>query len=266
MKTITFIWIIALAVLSHKAFAQIHPESVYNYSGTYTSLRNSGDKFFIMDVPASQCRIYNMDHSLWKTINLPMPANNYLYDIKFVSEGLFTDDERLALAYVYYSYNATTQVYSYNARVITESGQQLLSIPGCLYLHVHDMKQHGVKLLAYIYDFSVWPETVKTHAYSLPGQLATKANDPEYSIANLHPAFPNPAITYLNIPYQLPESVREGLLTLSDMQGHIVRTYHVDHHVNYLRIDVRDLPSGTYVHTLFANGKITGSGKVVIRR
>lgn len=40
-------------------------------------------------------------------------------------EGLFTDDNRLALAYVYYSYDESTQVYSYNARVITESGHHI---------------------------------------------------------------------------------------------------------------------------------------------
>lgn len=91
------------------AFAQISPEYTYNYSAAYTNLRYSGDKLFIMDVPENQCRIYNMDHSLWKTINLSVPANHYLYDIRYVSEGLFTDDERLSLAYIYYSYDTNTQ-------------------------------------------------------------------------------------------------------------------------------------------------------------
>ena len=266
MKTNSLIWIGAMVLYMSTASAQIRLEYSYDYSGTYTSLKYSGDKLFIMDVPASQCRIYNMDHSLWKTIHLPVPANNYLYDIKYVSEGLFTNDEHLALAYVYYSYNASTQVYSYNAKIISESGQELLSIPGCLYLDVHDMKQQGFKLLAYSYNFNVWPETVKTLVYSLPGQLATKANSPEIIRAMASPAFPNPASSFLILPYKLPDGNSEGLLTLSDMQGHAVRTFRVDSHFEHLRIDVRSLPAGTYVHSLTSGGQIVETGKVIVGR
>lgn len=266
MKTNTLIWLCLLIVLWQPASGQITLENSYDYSGTYTSLKQSGDKLYIMDVPASQCRIYNMDHSLWKTINLPVPANNFLSDVKFVSEGLFTDDDRLALAYVYYSYNSSNQVYSYNAKVITESGQELLSIPGCLYLYVHDMKNEGYKLLAYSYNFSIWPETVKTLVYSLPGQIATKAFSPEYNFGTLPPAYPNPASTYTIIPYKLPDGVNEGIVILSDMHGKAVRTYQVDRHFDHLRIDTGGLPAGIYIHSLIVNERVAGEGKVIVQR
>ncbi len=266
MRIIRYIWLFLLVVMWHAVAGQIRLEYTYNYSGTYASLTYSGDRFYVMDVPANQCWIYNMDHSLWKTINLPMPANHFLYDIKYVSEGLFTDDERLALAYVYYSYDESTQVYSYNARVITESGQELLSIPGCLYLYVHDMKNEGVKLVAYSYDFSVWPETVKTLVYSLPGQSATKAFSPGNMEEKDPPAFPNPATTHTNIPYKLPDGVMEGVVTLTDMHGQLVRSYRVDRNLENLRVDTRGFPAGVYVYSLIANQEVINEGKIMVRR
>ena len=91
--------LIAAFLLPFLAFGQINLENTYNYSGTYTRLSNSGDKFYIMDVAASQCRVYNANHTLWKTINLTVPSGNYLYDIKYLSENLFTTDNSLCLAY-----------------------------------------------------------------------------------------------------------------------------------------------------------------------
>jgi hypothetical protein len=130
-----------------------------------------------MDVGANQCRIYNTDHTLWKTINLAVPAGNYLYDIKFVSENLFTLDNSLCLAYVYYYYNELNQYYTFQARVIKETGEELISIPGCQYLYLHKLEEPGSKLLAYSYNYSVSPYTIQTHAFSLPGYLTTFPGD-----------------------------------------------------------------------------------------
>ncbi len=264
MKRLGVICVVYMMVFLGAVSGQISPEHSYNYSGTYTRLKNSGDKFYIMDVPASQCRIYNVDHSLWKVVNLHVPANNFLYDIRFVSEGLFTSDDRLALAYVYYSYNSTTQVYSYNAKVATESGEELLSIPGGLYLSLHDLGAQGVKLVAYSYDFSVFPETVKTHIYRLPGQDATKVNSQDMAGYSAN-AFPNPAHAYTRIPYKLPEGVNEGEIILIDIKGNQIRSYRVDKNFDHLRIDTSDMPAGVYVYSVKADRGIVQTGKFVVR-
>ncbi len=264
MKRLVVIYMVFMLIFFGQASGQISLEQSYNYSGTYSKLKNSGDKFYIMDVPASQCRIYNMDHSLWKVVSLSVPANNYLYDIKFLSEGLFTSDDRLALAYVYYNYNTSTQVYSYNAKVVTESGQELLSIPGGLYLSLHDLGEQGVKFVVYGYNFSVFPETVQTHIYRLPGQDATKANLQEMVEYSTN-AFPNPAHNYTIIPYKLPESVNEGEIRLMDVKGILIRSYRVDKHFDHLRIDTSDLPAGVYVYSVVVDRGIVQTAKFVVR-
>lgn len=151
-------------------FSQIVLESTYPHSGTYTKLANSGYKFFVMDVGANQCRIYN-NHTLWKTINLSVPSNHYLYDIKFVTENLFTTDNSLCLVYIYYNYNSAGQYYTYTAKVIKENGTELLTIPGCQYFYVQTIPDGGAKMVAYSYNYSVSPVTIQTHVSDLPGHL-----------------------------------------------------------------------------------------------
>jgi hypothetical protein len=125
--------VLIMAIMAQSVFlaGQITLESTYNHSGTFTNLAQSGYKFYVMDVVANQCRIYNVNHTIWKTINLPVPTDNYLYDIRYISENLFTTDNSLCLAYIYYSYNTTNQYYTYTTKVIRENGTELLSIPGC---------------------------------------------------------------------------------------------------------------------------------------
>lgn len=69
--------------------AQVTLEKSYDHSLSVTKINQSEYKYFLMDVGSGQCRIYNLDHSLWKTINIALPANYYLFDINSLSVNLF---------------------------------------------------------------------------------------------------------------------------------------------------------------------------------
>jgi hypothetical protein len=175
MNKIVNTLVFCLLVVS--GYGQIIHEQTYDHSGTYTRLTNSGVKIFVMDVGLNQCRIYNPDHSLWKTINLNMPPDHYLYDIQYVSENLFATDNSLYLAYIYYNYNTIGQYYTFTASITKEDGTELINISGCQYLFVHSLEEEGARLLAYSFDYSVFPYTVQTHAYHLPGNIMVLPGD-----------------------------------------------------------------------------------------
>lgn len=260
----TFILIAVFLLNFNFATAQIILEESYDYSATYTKLAHSGYKIYIMDVVASECRIYNTDHSLWKTINLSIPANNYLYDIKYVSEGLFTNDNTLSLVYIYYYYDETFQYYTYNAKVVTENGTELLSIPGCQYLYATTIPEEGTKMVAYSYDYSILFYTVQTNFYDLPGELVSGTEgltSPEVSVKN---AFPNPATDFSTVPYELPDGVEEGKIQISDIQGKIIQTFKVDNHFDHLRVNTQQYPRGTYFYRLIAGNYSSRANKLII--
>lgn len=240
--------------------AQIYLEKDYNASTGLTELAISGYKYYLMDVVNNQCRIYNMDHSAWKTINLSIPAGMTLYDIKFVSETLFNTDSKVELAYIYYSYDTTLLFYTYYTKVINENGMELLSIPGCSYLEVDRPGTYGTKMLAYVYDYSIINWTLNTLVYSLPGTLPTGGIAVEGQRKQDKP-FPNPASAMITIPYQLPDGVSKGEISLINGSGQLIQRYRVDRTFRELLIQTAGMPKGIYLYQLKTDQGIISSGK-----
>ena len=260
-KTPLLFAVLLSAVIAHSQIVFEH-----NYPGsTYiTKLANSGNKYFLMDWNNNQCKLYNMDHSVWKTINLPVPAGNYLYDIRYVSETLFNLDAKVELAYVNYSYDTTLFYYSYVTKVINEDGTELLAIPGAQYSEVISTMGNGTKFLAYVYNYSVAPYTVNTLVYSVPGQVLSDGPAdiglPEIS----SPAFPNPCSTSVTIPYSLPVGTVSGEILLIDNKGNTVKTYRVDKTFNNLQLNTAGMPKGLYFYRIKAGDKYSSGGKIII--
>ena len=245
-------------------FAQINLEHTYDQSGTFTRLSISGDKFFVMDVVNNRCVIYNTDHTTWKTINLPVPANNYLYDVKYLSENLFTTDNGLCLAYVYYQYDETNQYYTFNAKIIRENGTVIATIPGCQYLNAYNTENQGSKLVAYSYDYSIVLYTTTTRVYSLPGTMTATSEQGDYSFAPSLPAFPNPASTEVTIPYSLPSGANPARLILTNAAGQMIREVRINANEQQYILDIQGIPAGVYFYTIDA-GENSIAGKIVVR-
>jgi hypothetical protein len=258
MKKLIFLF--SLVILMSTARAQIYLEKNYDASTGLTELAISGYKYYLMDVVNNQCRLYNMDHSAWKTINLTVPAGMYLYDIKFVSETLFNTDSKVELAYIYYSYDTTLLFYTYYTKVINENGMELLSIPGCSYVEVDRPGTHGTKMLAYVYDYSIINWTLNTLVYSLPGTLPTGGIAVEGGSRQARP-YPNPANAMIAIPYQLPEGISEGEISLVHVSGQLIQRYRVDRTFRELLIQTAGLPKGIYLYHLKTEQGIISSGK-----
>ncbi len=248
MKKILPVIFILLSVIVN---GQITLEKTYDASGTFVNLTNSGDKFYIMDVVNNQCRIYNTDHTLWKTINLPVPVNNYLYDIRYVSENMFTLSNELCLAYVYYAYNTTSEYYTFNAKVIKDDGTVLLTIPGCQYMSAFTTENSAVKLLTYSYDYSIALYTITTRVYNLPGTITSieESEIPSGKIS-LSPAFPNPASSFIKIPYLLPEGTASAILKISDSNGRLITTRQLLNTSDNITVQLNDYPSGIYIYSI----------------
>jgi len=258
-KTILLIVFLTLLKVS---YSQITLEHTYPASATLTELSVSGYKYYLMDVPNHQCRLYNTDHSLWKTISLTVPDGMYLYNVQYVSDTLFNKDNKVELAYTYYSYDTTLLYYTYYTSVIDEDGIELLAIPGCSYVNVINTSTNGTKMFAYVYDYSIILYTVNTLVFSLPGHL------PPGGISTpgegfLKNAFPNPASSAVTIPYQLPQGVNDAQILLINGSGHVVKSYRVDRTFHELIIPTGELPKGVYLYQLKTDKGIISSAKLI---
>jgi hypothetical protein len=262
MKKNLFLLFFAAIMTISNSIAQITQEHNYSASATLTEMAVSGYKYFLMDVTNNQCRIYNLDHSIWKTINLNVPSGMYLYDIRYVSETLFNTDNKVELAYIYYSYDTTLLYYTYYTKIINEDGTQLLSIPGCAYVDVITAGSHGTKLMAYVYDYSIVLWTLNTLVYSLPGNLFAGESQIETGNVNRHP-YPNPSQSFINIPYSLPAGAENGQLQIINTSGHVLKTYRLRPDVDKLLVPLNDLPAGGYFYQVKTSHEIMSSGSFI---
>ena len=245
--------------------AQVSLDYTYNYSATVVEFETLGYKYYLMDVPNAQCRIYNTDHSLYKSINCPVPSGCYLFDVKFLSESLFDTDSGIELLYSWYKYNSTSDYYKYDSKIMNEDGSQIVLIDGALYNYINKTGEETYKLFSYCYDFSVFPEVVWTNIYSLPGTPAVNAVTFDNSSKLDLNAFPNPASSTLKINYSLPENVRKGVLRLFDNSGSSVNEFVIDHFSDHLDLDVSQLASGVYFYYVEFEGTRSPSQKLVVQ-
>lgn len=249
------------------SFAQVTFEKTYDFSTTIVNLETLGYKYYLMDVPNSECRLYNMDHSLYKTIDCPVPNGYYLADIKYVSEKLFDTDSQIELAYTYYKIvtTSTSYYYIYGAKVISENGTVLQTIDGAQYIYVNQTNNAEYKLFAYCFDYSTTPETVWTDIYSVPGTSVSVVSGPNNTSGAFLNAYPNPTSDIINLDYELPSQVRNANLYIINSNGQVLREFMIDGHSNHISMNVNELSAGVYHYYIKYDQQQTESKKIIVQ-
>jgi hypothetical protein len=120
---------------------------------------NSGEKYYLLDIVNSNAKIYNQNHSLWKTVSLPKPTTAIYTNIDVISETQTNPD---ALLEIGYSYSITTNNSTqYESKIVNENNLILLTIPNSSRLQISSLEGLQDKLIAeninnYVYGTSVY--------------------------------------------------------------------------------------------------------------
>jgi len=253
--------ILLCLVAFFSASGQLNLEKVYDYSLTSTKINQTDYKYYLMDVPGSQCRIYNTDHSLWKTIPVSLPVNYYLSDIKFVSQNLFNNDPLVELwysAYEWVSSGTSNGYYRYISKVISETGTVLASITGGAYAYIEEAGPETYKLVVYAFDNSVTPYKVKTYLFALPNPssavnfLSSLPGEP----------FPNPAGDFINLP--MSGHGRDNIVQVFSVSGGKMAEGRTDGSPFY-RLSTHNWAPGIYTYRLITDGQPAASKQFIIR-
>lgn len=247
-------------------FAQPSLETVYSVSTNICTLEKAGDKYYAMDLANKQCRVYNLDHSLYRTINLTVPEGYYLFDIQQISQHIFNQDDQIEFAYIYSRFNQTetSWYYDYETRVINENGQEILKIPGAGHTLVIPTQDAGRKFLVYIYDFYVIPATTQTQVYSLPS-TPLKSEAIHGSAYRLRNPYPNPASGMINIPVSLPPGVNKGYLQIYNISGQLIDLREINKTDESILIPGGALLPGSYIYNISGKGRKSESKKITVQ-
>lgn len=228
------------------------------------NLSTSGRKYLVRDMAGSKLRIYNLNHTIWKTINLPAVANHVPGYTSYLSEGLFNTDSKLEVA-VYYR-NTTPNVYVHKIVIVNEDGNILNTVDSAEVIKVFNAGNNSYKAI-------IEKDGDRAAVFSLPGTipcdvcgngLGLGKPGKETNSGNISAPIPNPSSNQTKIEYTLPEGVSKGDIELYNMNGQKVRSYNVDKSYSSVTIDNSELPAGTYFYYLKAVGTRSEARKMTI--
>lgn len=251
---INVLFISTLSLRSQITLENSYPSPASNSNISFTRLTNAGDKFWIMDPLGKTLKLYDLNHSLWKTVNLPITTGQAISNVINVSDNLFDTDAKVEVMYVCAGTN-------YELKIINETGSVLKSLR-TFYAYLANTTS-GWKLMAAIDSLNKPFAKQWLEVYSLPG------NQPALSIINsgtdpltvLSSPMPNPSANKTIIGYQLPAGTMQDQLVIYDLTGKEVKRYSVDYNFNTLELNTQELPSGTYLYNLLAS---PNSGKKLV--
>jgi hypothetical protein len=205
-----------------------HEYAHNNYSGLVIrkKLETSGEKFYVGE--EQQIKIYNSDHTLWKTIDVTLPPDAMLIDINHISENVLNNNSNIELILSYYDFQSD----DINSLIIDDTGTIRLTTNGNLRLIVNPDVEAPNKLIAssYMHGNSI--------VYSV-SDITTNIDTPSQTISTK--IVPNPTSDFIKI--SMDTLVPFNQITIYDQNGKNVLDLE---NYNNSPIDVSFLPKGLY--------------------
>ena len=252
--------ILLIAVLGFfRAGAQVTLEHTYDGQGVIAHLEFQDEKYALLEASNYRCRLYNADHSLYKTVNLQVPAGGVtINNLQHVTDGLFNTDALIEFSYTYYLISGSSVVYE--TRVANENGQVLVTVSGASAAFV-DHIGDSWKFIAWIYDYSSTPALADTRVYSLPGHLVTTISETSEQKWMKFP-YPNPTKNVITLNYDL-QAGKDGELLITDINGRIIRNIAIGPDFSSIKVFVGDFPDGLYLYQVVGG---SGNGSFVVAK
>lgn len=241
-------FLLLFVLVANMCLAQLTLENTYtvqsfNTNLTTCNLVNGGTKYVMTS--NNQIRLYNLNHSIYKTITPVLGFGQNLYTVYNISDNLFDSDSNIEVMYM-----LTNTIYSYYIiKIMDEEGtvkntfnSTSASIVGT---------SNGYKLIVAIDSLNKPFKHQQVDVYSLPGTQVIMGNKegfqdqtiPELSVV------PNPSNDICKIFYSLTADEERDII-IYDLNGKEVKRFKVDSTFNHIVINNTDLPAGTYMYQI----------------
>ncbi|MBI3502415.1 MAG: T9SS type A sorting domain-containing protein [Bacteroidetes bacterium] len=294
MKKFLFITLIAFGI---NAKAQINYETSYpmsNYSDYlhFVRLESSGDKYckwsIANNAANNKLTLYNLNHSVFRQISIPLQVDTFNYQIWYLAEMLFDNDSTdidylitngmfssaFAPYVKIYNENSSLLFFEDSASVNWGTG----SPGGFDYRGPIFNTDSGTKMILTKYNNLAPITPSQSKVYNLPSKLNCGCSIGNGNIATGNPSiisnpnrflsnpYPNPAINSTRIDYTFPSGVNEGEIVFYTLQGKEIKRFKVDKTFDHLLISTADIPAGTYFYQLQTNSQASEGKKLVVIR
>jgi hypothetical protein len=251
-------FIVSALLISSSINAQISLEHTYsgnsnNSSIGFVNLSTSGDKYVINDVSLNQIKLYNSNHSLWKTITIPTIPNTIGYYYQNISENLFNTDNQVECLIIYQG----ATILDYQVAVINENGTIAFSKQSAAFSGILKTANNNFKLL--LNDMASYDKLV----YSLPGTSSNLGLPNGEAVGQVGVSYPNPTNQFITLPYDLNETNSTAEMNIYNINGQIIESFNIDNSFNSILLDLSNYTAGTYRYNITVNGIESSSNSFI---
>ena len=287
-KTIIMTAVTLMFVLTTKSQITLEnnyptPNAIDKAGLSVVKLDLSGEKYFLYNYKAKQIKLYNLNHSIFKTINIPaLPKyrsfnSDSSVSIAYISESLFNNDNLVEYISFDGTFSKTLGNYDLGSmKVFNENGITIFSGDSLMPTFKRDATYYGyesegkgdfifnttagTKMILYSYKNN----TPSQRVYSLPGIMVASIQKYNENYNNPLP-FPNPTINSITIPYKL-DNGKDGKLVINDINGKMLFEYKIDTTFDNLIVDTNTMTSGNYFYSIYSSDKKVATGKFIVTK
>jgi len=254
MKKIVFCLLATASMMlfSQTTNAQINLEHTFEgsvrFSNTISSIvpyytSDLGDvDFYITYMDANQIKLYNIDYSLYKSINLP--AGYVVMYAAFFTKELFSNDNKIEfIAHICKEEGDGEKII-----ICNEDGMILKEfVNGYEPFFSYIYKVNGQFKLSMYND-----NNNTTEIYSLPGTMSNAVPQTGSNIFQL--PYPNPANSTITLPYQLKQG-EISTMRIYNMNGQLIETKQIDSAFDKILLNVSNYRKGMYIYEVNGESK-----------
>jgi Secretion system C-terminal sorting domain len=264
--------IAAFLLSSSVGFAQITLEHQYTNATVYVTQVSATDwNYYTIDYIGTTLSIYDITHSLLKTITIPSVGGYTMADrsVNNVSTNLFNTDSLYEYG-VFYE-NNTNGTYQYD--IYNELGTQLLSVDSILYENSLIPNFHSV-LNGYCFNTNAGIKMIinqssavfKGNIYSLGGNYLAAVRPVIGNGSDEQLPYPNPSNATIYLTYDLPAGMNQAEMVITNISGQLVKTCDVGSAFDNIVLDTKQYAPGVYFYYIHSGSYISTTSKFIINR
>lgn len=256
------------------------------YLTKFTSL---GYKYVLLDGPSKTIKIFNLNNSLFSSIQIPSIAlsSNPNIEVNYVSDNLFDLDNNIE--YVLYTYTSSVNPFPPKTYIFKDNGTQIFYKDSSSRVSNSSTNGNNVfsnydnvffdglstKLKVIKVTGSQFSQINRYEIYNLPGVIpciqcsatGTTIGRPEYQgNNNSEPLFyPNPVNDQIKLKYDLPKNYKSAEIRVQDMQGKLLETYKVTSDFDFIYVP-SNYTNGLYLYSLVVDGAVIKTEKIILSK
>lgn len=206
----------------------------HQYDEQVTAHEVAEDEHFYVYAENNTVFIYDIDHVLYKSVNLNPDQDYELQRIALLSRNLFDTDSDLEFIAHYYKQNAG--VLEYYGELTDENGNKSMRFDDGFSSFAFNTED-GPKLNVTNRELQGTSFSISSDIYSLPGSLVSGMIAPDEDVEHQLKAYPNPTSGMLRI-----ESSGDQPIQILNSAGQTIQTLQ-----NQKSVNLGHLPRGLYI-------------------